>query len=69
MSITSHRTNQAMRKLNVLSTIVLPLTGVYGMKFELMPELRWRCGHLLIWGLAIAPVVVLAVIMRRAKFI
>lgn len=72
MSIASHRTNQAMRKLTVLSTIFLPLTflcGVYGMNFELMPELRWRLGYLFFWGLATATVVVLVVIMRRAKFI
>ena len=72
MSRASHRTNQAMRKLTVLSTIFLPLTflcGVYGMNFDAMPELRWRLGYLFFWGLAAGTVLVLVIIMRRAKFI
>jgi len=41
----SHRTNEIMRVLTVLSAIFLPLTliaGIYGMNFEHMPELHTR---------------------------
>ncbi|WP_440990231.1 magnesium/cobalt transporter CorA [Haloarchaeobius baliensis] len=40
----SMSTNEVMKTLTVVATIVLPLTfvvGVYGMNFERMPELAW----------------------------
>ena len=40
----SQSTNEVMRKLTVVSVILLPLTfvaGVFGMNFETMPELGW----------------------------
>jgi len=40
----SMSTNEVMKTLTVVATIVLPLTfvaGVYGMNFETMPELSW----------------------------
>lgn len=44
----SHRTNEVMRTLTVLSAIFFPLTlltGIWGMNFENMPELSWRHGY------------------------
>ena len=44
----SHRTNEVMRVLTLISTIFIPLTfvvGVYGMNFDHMPELHWRWGY------------------------
>jgi magnesium transporter len=44
----SMSTNDAMKKLTVVATVILPLTfvaGVYGMNFEYMPELAWRYGY------------------------
>ncbi|WP_135819615.1 magnesium/cobalt transporter CorA [Halostella litorea] len=48
----SASTNEVMKKLTVVATIVLPLTfvaGVYGMNFDgspyNMPELTWRYGY------------------------
>lgn len=49
----SHRTNEIMRVLTVLSAIFLPLTliaGIYGMNFEHMPELHAAHGYY--WTLA-----------------
>ncbi|QLG61125.1 magnesium/cobalt transporter CorA [Halorarum salinum] len=40
----SQSTNEVMRRLTVVATVVLPLTfvaGVFGMNFETMPELSW----------------------------
>jgi len=48
LSAISNRTNDIMRFLTLFSTIMMPLTvltGVYGMNFEHMPELRWIYGY------------------------
>jgi magnesium transporter len=53
MSVVGHRTNRIMNKLTVVSVIFLPLTflcGIWGMNFEIMPELHWRYGYLVFWG-------------------
>ena len=55
-SIQSHRMNQVMKTLTVVSTIFIPLSfvvGIYGMNFSHMPELEWRWGYLWIWVIII----------------
>ncbi|MDO9452810.1 MAG: magnesium transporter CorA family protein [Stagnimonas sp.] len=44
----SHKTNEVVRSLTVLSAIFFPLTlltGIWGMNFEHMPELSWKYGY------------------------
>ena len=56
MGFLSNRMNQAMQRLAAISLIFLPLTfivGNYGMNFKNMPELDWKYGYFLIWGLNI----------------
>lgn len=51
-STVSTRTNDVMKVLTLISTIFIPLTfiaGVYGMNFEVMPELQWRYGYAFTW--------------------
>ncbi|RMG11136.1 MAG: magnesium and cobalt transport protein CorA [Planctomycetota bacterium] len=51
-SLSSHRMNEIMKLLTLVSTIFLPLTfvvGVYGMNFDNMPELHWAYGYYGIW--------------------
>ncbi len=48
LSMASHRTNEVMRVLTVFSAFFLPLTfivGIYGMNFDMMPELRSAYGY------------------------
>lgn len=48
LSSTSHRLNEVMKVLTIISTIFIPLTfiaGVYGMNFEFMPELKTHWGY------------------------
>ena len=58
----SHRLNDVMKVLTIISTVFMPLSflaGVYGMNFDRgqtlnMPELGWKYGYLGFWGIAIA---------------
>lgn len=55
-AIQGQRMNEIMKVLTVTSAIFIPLTfivGVYGMNFENMPELKWRNGYFMIWGIMI----------------
>jgi magnesium transporter len=57
LSSLSNRMNEVMKVLTVIATLFIPLTfiaGVYGMNFEHMPELKWRWGYGLIWGVMLA---------------
>lgn len=48
LNVLSMSTNEVMKRLTVVATIVLPMTvvvGVYGMNFETMPELGWTFGY------------------------
>jgi len=54
LAAADHDTNEVMRVLTVFSAFFLPLTfivGVYGMNFDVMPELRWAFGYPLTLGL------------------
>jgi len=47
----SHKMNEIMKTLTVISAIFIPLTfivGVYGMNFENMPELKYNNGYYII---------------------
>lgn len=71
-STVGSRTNEVMRVLTIISTIFIPLTfivGVYGMNFDIMPELRWRYGYLLVWGIMIVLTVAMLVVFRRKKWL
>ncbi len=49
--------NETIRTLTVIATIVLPLTliaGIYGMNFEVMPELQWSYGYYYALGMMVA---------------
>lgn len=58
LSLSSHRLNDIMKVLTLISTVFIPLgflVGLYGMNFDTesafnMPELGWRFGYLYIWG-------------------
>lgn len=56
LSSVSHRMNEVMKVLTVISTLFIPLTfivGVYGMNFKTMPELDWPGGYFICWAIMI----------------
>lgn len=67
-SATASRLNQVIKVLTVISTIFLPLTficSVYGMNFDFMPELRWKYGYAMVWGVIIIVAGSMAVLFRK----
>ena len=62
------RTSEVIRVLTIISTIFVPLTflaGVYGMNFDVLPELRWQHGYLYFWMVSLAVVLALIGFLRR----
>ncbi len=48
LNILGNKTNQVMKVLTIMSAIFLPLSfiaGVYGMNFDVMPELKMKMGY------------------------
>jgi magnesium transporter len=54
LSAQNQRLNEVMKILTVISTLFIPLTfiaSIYGMNFEIMPELKWPYGYA--WALGL----------------
>jgi magnesium transporter len=52
-SAQTHKMNEIMKTLTIISVIFIPLTfivGVYGMNFDNMPELRMENGYFVVIG-------------------
>ena len=52
LSSVSHKMNQIMQVLTIMSSIFIPLTflaGIYGMNFDYLPELHWEHGYRYFW--------------------
>ncbi|HVF48569.1 MAG TPA: magnesium/cobalt transporter CorA [Pyrinomonadaceae bacterium] len=48
LSVSGNRMNMVMKRLTSVATILMSVTliaGIYGMNFEIMPELKWRYGY------------------------
>jgi magnesium transporter len=72
LSSLSNRMNEVMKILTIISTIFIPLTfivGVYGMNFDFMPELKWRLGYFVVWGVMLAIGISLYVFFKRRKWL
>ena len=72
MSMVTHRTNEIVKRLTIVSVVFLPLTflcGVYGMNFELFPELKWPWGYPMFWGAAVVITISSVLFMRYKKLL
>lgn len=52
LSSVSNRMNEVMKVLTIIATIFIPLTflaGIYGMNFDVIPELKWKWSYLVFW--------------------
>lgn len=72
LSLSAQKSNEVMKLLTIFSAFFLPLTfivGVYGMNFEYLPELSWKYGYFLTWGIMIAISVIIFAWFKRRKFV
>lgn len=67
LALSDHNANDIMRFLTVISLFFMPLTfivGVYGMNFEIMPELGLPYGYPSVW---VVMLIICAFIYRKVK--
>ena len=72
LSTVSNKMNEIMKVLTIFSTIFIPLTffaGVYGMNFKYLPELEWRNGYFIFWGIMVSITLIMLLLFRRKKWL
>lgn len=70
-SLQGHRMNQVMKTLTIVATIFIPITfiaGIYGMNFSNMPELNWKWGYLVVWGIILLVCFVMVLFFKRKRW-
>jgi magnesium transporter len=63
--------NQTMQVLTTISLIFIPLTflaGVYGMNFDVMPEIHWKYSYFVLWGIMAATALLMIRYFKRKKW-
>lgn len=72
LSIQGNRMNMVMKRLTSIATILMSVTlvaGIYGMNFELMPELHWRFGYVFALGSMLVIGLALYFYLRKVKWL
>lgn len=70
-SMMSNKMNEVMKTLTLLSSFFIPLTfivGVYGMNFDIMPELHWKYGYYVVWLVMLILCVGLYIFFKKRKW-
>lgn len=68
LSNVGQTTNEIMKFLTIMGSLFIPLTfiaGIYGMNFDVMPELRWEYGYHAVWGLMLTTAAGLLLYFRK----
>jgi len=72
MTTISNKMNEVMKVLTIIATIFIPLTfiaGIYGMNFEYIPELSYKYGYFVLWGLMIVLFIGMIFYFKRKKWL
>ena len=71
-TLVNQRQNEDMKKISGWAAILFApslVGGIYGMNFEVMPELSWHLGYLFALGAMLVLAVVLYLVFKRSKWI
>ena len=71
LSMMSHKMNEVMQILTIFAATFIPLTfitGIYGMNFDVMPELHFKYMYLIVWLFLIGIAVSMFVFFKRKKW-
>ncbi len=72
LSTVSNKMNEVMKVLTMIATIFIPITfiaGIYGMNFKFMPELEWRWGYFLLWGIIVVIVAIMISFFKKKEWL
>ncbi|WP_019670554.1 magnesium/cobalt transporter CorA [Eudoraea adriatica] len=72
MTTISNRMNEVMKVLTIMATIFIPLTfiaGIYGMNFENIPELKFKYGYFVLWGVMIGIFLAMLYYFKRKEWL
>jgi magnesium transporter len=72
LSTMSNRMNEVMKVLTIIATTFIPITfiaGIYGMNFKFMPELEWRWGYVMVWGVIAAIVALMVGYFKKKEWL
>ena len=72
LSSLSNRLNEIMKVLTIISTIFIPLTfitGIYGMNFDYMPELRSSWGYPVVVTMLLVAALVMLVYFKKKRWL
>ena len=72
MSNMSNKMNEVMKVLTIMASIFIPLTfiaGIYGMNFDNMPELHYKYGYYVVWGVMILLFIGMMVYFKRKDWL
>ena len=72
ISVASHRLNQIMKVLTIVTAVFVPLgflAGIYGMNFEYMPELHSPSGYFILLGVMALIATTLLIVFRKIRWL
>jgi magnesium transporter len=72
LSVQSNRMNDTVKRLTLISTILLPLNliaAIYGMNFTTIPELEWRYGYAYVIALMLGVSGSIFVVLKRKRWL
>jgi magnesium transporter len=71
LSIVSNEVSQTVKKMTAVTAILMVnalIAGIYGMNFDVMPELHWQYGYAWALGLMIIATLALWILFRRIRW-
>ena len=72
ISLSSHRLNNTMKVLTIITAIFVPLSflaGIYGMNFEHMPELGWKYAYFVLLGAMATIATTMLILFKKIRWL